>query len=62
MGESAGAITHRERHYSGLETATLRTREDGPGFQPSGWCGMGTQGVALGWYGAGALPLVRGRK
>jgi hypothetical protein len=42
--------------------ATLRTREDGPGFQPLGWCGLGTQGVALGWYGAGALPLGRGRK
>ena len=29
----------------------------GPGFQPSRICETVTQGVALGWYEAGALPL-----
>ena len=29
----------------------------GPGFQPSRICETVTQGVALGWYAAGALPL-----
>ncbi len=42
----------------GLIARSMR-RGVGPGFQPSvGWA-TDTQGVALGWYGAGALPLRR---
>ena len=37
--------------------ARANGRADGSGFQPSGICETVTQGVALGWYGAGALPL-----
>ena len=37
--------------------ARVNGRAVGPGFQPS-WIGETiTQGVALGWFGAGALPL-----
>ena len=34
-------------------------RADGPGLQPSWICETVTQGVALGWHEAGALPLRR---
>ena len=37
--------------------ARANGRADGPGFQPSWICETVTQGVALGWYEAGALPL-----
>ena len=37
--------------------ARANGRADGPGFQPSAICETVTQGVALGWYAAGALPL-----
>ena len=41
--------------------ARANGRADGPGFQPS-WIGETmTQGVALGWDEAGALPLRRAR-
>ena len=40
----------------GLKARSIR-RGFGPGFQPLGWFATDTQGVALGWYGAGALPL-----
>ena len=42
--------------YRGLKARPTR-RADGTGFQPSRNYGPVTQGVALGWYGAGALPL-----
>ena len=42
--------------YRGLKARPNR-RADGTGFQPSRNYGPVTQGVALGWYGAGALPL-----
>ena len=48
-------VTPREQ---GLK-ARLILRADGSGFQPSRFAGSVSQGVALGWYGSGALPLGR---
>jgi len=39
--------------------ARANGRADAPGFQPSWICKTVTQGVALGWDKAGALPLWR---
>ncbi len=41
---------------SGLKARAIRLA-DGSGLQPSHRVATDTQGVALGWYGAGALPL-----
>ena len=57
-----GATPHEQCPPSrqGLK-ARANGRAVGPGFQPS-WIGETvTQGVALGWDGAGALPLRRAR-
>ena len=45
---------------SGLK-ARLILRADESGFQPSRFVGLVSQGVALGWYGNGALPLGNGK-
>ena len=45
---------------SGLKARAI-PRADGSGLQPSCICTTVTQGVALGWYEAGALPLRRAR-
>lgn len=53
--------TPQERYVprdSGLKARAI-TRAHGSGFQPSGTGVVVTQGVALGWYEAGALPLRR---
>lgn len=39
--------------------ARANGRADRPGFQPSWICETVTQGVVLGWYNAGFLPLRR---
>ena len=48
---------HRTPQNSGLKARAI-PRADGSGFQPSWICETVTQGVALGWYEAGALPLL----
>jgi hypothetical protein len=40
--------------------ARANGRAVGSGFQPSWFWGHETQGVALGWYESGALPLQSG--
>lgn len=47
---------HRTPQNSGLKARAI-PRADGPGFQPLWICETVTQGVAMGWYEAGALPL-----
>ena len=55
-----GATPQEQRPASrqGLK-ARANGRAVGPGFQPSWICETVTQGVALGWDEAGALPLGR---
>jgi hypothetical protein len=52
-----GATPQERRHPqpSGLKARAIRL-VDGPGLQPSHRGADDTQGVALGWDGAGALP------
>ncbi len=69
VGSAKGAISYQPGATpqeqcppprQGLKARAI-PRADGSGLQPSGMGGTVTQGVALGWYEAGALPLRRAR-
>ena len=67
IGSTKGAALYQPRATPWEMRITLRQglkarsnlRAIGPGLQPSWICETVTQGVALGWYEAGALPLRR---